>query len=1061
MFRETSLTYRELDQRSDAIAAYLQQQGVPDQSHIGISLTSSPDAISAVLGVLKFGRAFVPIDPGYPHEQARYVSRNAGLSIILTTSTIAGKLPADIARTVPLDRDLPVHARAESVEPAVRNTLLDSPADILYTSGSTGYPKGVIRPHRAIVARLAWMDFDPDDVFCHNMSLNVGFSQERLLLPLMRGLPLAVIPEEDYSEPRRFVTALESHGVTQLTLTPHTLGQVLDLGPAITAPLRTLRSVAVGGAPLTADLRARFVELLPTVDLVNAYGSTESGSAIRGVVRRGPPSGIVLLGKPVAGATVRILDPDLTPCAQDVVGEICVEGPSIALGYLNDPPLTGERFVPSPFSPSPGQMMCRTGDRGRFLEDGSIEFLGRLDRQVKIRGFRVEPGEVEEALVGHAGVEEAFVTTSGPDSARRLLAYIAPSPGTNLTVEELRGHLGQRLPGYMLPASFSFVDRLPRSLGGKIDASVLLVPDAGRPRLSAEYRPPHGPIETAIAGIWTSHLGIGNIGVDDDFMALGGDSLAVVQMLVELRRVVNLEPVSSKSIATPLTIARLAEALKRRAGDRDKVTVPVIERARRESPLALSFAQEAALSYESTAQIHSRRHDQSRTGLILSIGGPLDPELLERALNAIVRRHEVLRATFFREVVAAGVNLGGIESLTPDLLKGPMRPVVRFRQTIQPEAPLRIEHISVEHLREQEREAEIERLIGEAVHFRFDYEFAPLMKAALLKAASDRHILVIAMSHLVSDGGSLEVLRREISVLYEAFSMGDPDPLPEPDFQYVDFAHWQRQALRGEYLQKLTAYWETQYRRYPLFGIGELSIVRPLPSDPDISADYSHLALAPETIQSLRVLARDVGVTLFLLCLTAFNVLLHLSSGKERLGVVTFFSGRTLVGLEDLIGWFSEPHVVGVSVEPDSPVPSLLYQVREAVNGAQAHQEMPAPLRGKRLREMGIGRSARERAESPPVSLEMRRYSKIPSPPGLSIQRIPFMPRNETEWGLRVWITEREDAVSLTALYPRQRFDRADIVRFLEDFQSLLERLPDSMDRNVAEFSACVSAGRA
>jgi amino acid adenylation domain-containing protein len=663
------VSYSELGNRIDAFVDYLSDQILENGRYIGIQAPSSPEAVVAVLAVMKSAASFVPIDPGYPGRRTQFIIRDTGLSHVLGVPGLAADLRngSILVGAGQIEAVGQTGRRRVEIDKAQPNDA----SCVLYTSGSTGQPKGVIRPNTAITSRLRWMKSEDDDVFCHNMSLNVGFSQERLFLPLMCGLPLAVIPEEDYSDPRRFVPALEAAGVTQLTLTPHSLGQLLDLGPAIRSPLRRLRSVAVGGALLSRDLANRFYDILPDVDLVDAYGSTESGSVIRGIVPRESGAGSVPLGRPVAGATVRILDAAMNPCLPGEPGEIYVEGPSVALGYWNDPELTAQRFLPSPFSDPPGQRMYKTGDRARWVDDGQIEFLGREDRQVKVRGFRVELGEVEETLNAHPGIREAVVANRSSEEDARIMAYVVRRSGSAPGIEALREYVLERLPDYMAPAHWMFLERLPRTLNGKVDTGALPLPSTDRPELTTRYQAPKGALETRIAAVWQEILGLDGVGRHDDFFALGGDSLSAVRMLTALdERIVGA--VRSEALPAPLTIARLTAAL-----DRDVVTgegepTVRIEPVARAGELPLSWRQEQRLVFEAMCEVHGRPYDQGRTGLILSLEGPLDEPALERAIHEIVRRHEVLRTAFMGDVHVGGLRLGGIESLTPEILKGPL-----------------------------------------------------------------------------------------------------------------------------------------------------------------------------------------------------------------------------------------------------------------------------------------------------------------------------------------------------------------------------------------------------
>jgi amino acid adenylation domain-containing protein len=580
MFSGDQVSYSRLNGWANGIADELVIRGIGKGDVVGLCMRSSPALIAALLGIFKAGAAFLPLDPAFPQERLDFMIRDAGSTILMTTEDLAARPEAPFTHAY---RNLEERQRNRSQgarfgvmkvpESAPRGLVsgrspdaarlecatLDDVACIIYTSGSTGRPKGAIRTHRGIVARLAWARPEEDDILCHNMSICYGFSQERLLVPLMCGAPLAVMPDEAGKDAARFVEAIARAGVTEVTLVPLSLGRLLALGRDALAKLRSLRRLAVGGAALTLDLAQRFARALPHVKLINAYGTVESGSVIRGEIFG--TSGRVTLGKPVAGADVHILDDSMSPVPVGEDGEIYIAGPCIARGYLNQPKLTAERFVPNPFSigtisESWYSRLYRTGDLGRWVGNGEIEVRGRVDRQVKIRGFRVELDEVEEALLLWGGVAEAHVLCER-GGGQRLVAYVG---GVGLVGSELRRALQSHLPSYMLPAAFVVLPTLPRLLNGKVDTRNLPEPPQVRPALGNPYVTPRNPLEESIADIWAELLGIDSIGVEDHFLDLGGDSLLAERVVAEIEESLGLRG-SSTSLFDYPTIAELAVAL--------------------------------------------------------------------------------------------------------------------------------------------------------------------------------------------------------------------------------------------------------------------------------------------------------------------------------------------------------------------------------------------------------------------------------------------------------------------------------------------------------------------
>lgn len=529
--RDRQWTFGETNQLASDVAWRLQDLCFGGEKRVGIYLDHSPETVIAVLGALKAGAAFVPIDPREAPARLNRILDDSGVVAIVTSARYEKSLPDTKAEVLRIELTWSGNTPSRPGD-GLHGVELDNAACIIYTSGSTGWPKGVVRSHRGIVSRLAWARPKLDDVQCFNMSLSYGFSQERLLVQLMCGLPLVITGDTQVSD--SFVSDLEAGQVTDLTLSPGALRQLLSLGQQKLSHLEKLRTVAVGSAVLSFNVVQEFRRTLPRTKLINAYGATETGSVIRGEVPETWHSDIVPIGRPVSNVGVWVVDDSGDPVDDGVAGEIYLAAPSLARGYLNHPKLTAERFIPNSFDPSFGERLYRTGDRGRIRE-GQIEFLGRADRQVKIRGFRIELGEVEVALAQHELVREAIVVSAETNGDRHLVAYVAPKPETGSSEQVLRGYLLERLPEYMVPALFVWLSQLPRSLNGKVDVGSLPAPEPSRPETGCVYVAPRNAVESEVAEIWADVLGLDRVGMDDNFLDLGGDSLLATQVISRIR----------------------------------------------------------------------------------------------------------------------------------------------------------------------------------------------------------------------------------------------------------------------------------------------------------------------------------------------------------------------------------------------------------------------------------------------------------------------------------------------------------------------------------------------
>ena len=570
-FEGQELTYDELNRKANQLARYLRKLGVGPEVLVGLCVERSLEMMIGVLGILKAGAAYVPLDPTYPKKRLALMMADAQVPVLLTQDRLLPELPAHMARAICLDADWATIDR-EKTENPVNKVTADNLAYVIFTSGSTGAPKGVMITHRGVCNCLLWMQadfaFDKADIVLQKAPISFDGSVWELFVPLFAGAQLAIARPWGHQDPAYLITSVIQLHATVLQGVP-TLLQML-LAEADLGACHSLRSIFSGGEALTTEVAERIVACLPGVRLHNLYGPTEvSLTASSWTYQRNTEADTVPIGRPISNTQVYILDSSLQVVPIGIAGELYVSGIGLARGYLNRPGHTAECFIPNPFSNQPGARLYRTGDVARYLPDGSIEFLGRSDDQVKIRGFRIELGEIEAVLEKHRAVRKAVAwvregasrdASAVPDTDRRLVAYVVPKETPGPRVSELRSYLQDRLPEYMWPSAYVLLDALPLTPSGKIDHRSLPAPDPTRPELDKVFVAPRTPVEIKLAEIWAQVLGLERVGIDDDFFELGGHSLLATQVISRVRDAFHIE-IPLRSLFERPTVAALAERI--------------------------------------------------------------------------------------------------------------------------------------------------------------------------------------------------------------------------------------------------------------------------------------------------------------------------------------------------------------------------------------------------------------------------------------------------------------------------------------------------------------------
>jgi amino acid adenylation domain-containing protein/non-ribosomal peptide synthase protein (TIGR01720 family) len=911
------ITYRELNRRANQLAAYLQRLGVGPETLVGLYLDRSVEMVVAMLGALKSGGAYLPLDSEYPLERLSFMLEDARVGIVVTDQELEARLPAFLGKTVLMDLEWERINRESDSEPK-SETVAENLAYVIYTSGSTGAPKGVAVQHRALVARttalLEAFELSSADRLLGLVSPSFDAFGEEVFTTLSCGAGLIIDRHAIHYPAQDLLGLIESLAITTLHSTIAYWHQLVDEVSSSQGRIPSQLRLCIAGGERTSisKLEQWAVVTGHQSRFVNAYGPTEAtitstvygtdmGSS-RNSLQTGAP-----IGRPIANTQIYILDRNRQVTPIGVRGELYIGGAGVARGYLGRAEISAEKFVPDGFGEEPGERLYRTGDVGRYLEDGKIEFLGRVDDQVKLRGYRIELGEVESALNQHQSVRQCVVVVEENEGgAKRLLGYVVGEEGS--TAAELKRHLREKLPEYMIPQTILILDAMPVTPNGKIDRKRLLLLKDAETQLEPEYVAARTPVEEILVGIFEESLKLDRVGIRDNFFEIGGHSLLATQVVSRVREIFGAE-IEVRNIFEAPTVEALGRRIEEAIRAGEKREAPPLIRVPRNGRAPLSFAQQRLWFIEQLKPGDAVYNCSAAVRL----EGRLNLEALEGAINEIIKRHEVLRTRIEVEAATPAQVIEGWE----------------WRR-------LRVEDLM--SLIPEEREKEARRIMREEAGRGFDLRRGPLMRVMALRLGEDQHILIFTMHHIVSDGWSMEVLVREMCVLYEAMSEGKGSPLKELEIQYADYAKWQREYLAGGVMENEIEYWKERLKDAAII---ELPTDHARPAEPSYRGGEVKVAIDKELIEGLRRLSQREGGTLFMALMAAFKVLLMRYSGEEDVSVGTAIANRTRREIEGLIGFFVNTLVMRTDLGGNPSFRELVKREREVALGAYARQEAP------------------------------------------------------------------------------------------------------------------------
>ncbi len=1041
--QDKKLTYEELNRRANRLAHYLQSLGVKPDTRVCVCIERCLEMVVGLLAVIKAGGTCVPLDPAYPQERLQFMLQDSGPLAVLTQShllPIFDKVRREELRMIDVESATVWSTQPES-DPKRTNMSPESLIYVIYTSGSTGQPKGVAMPMRAIMNLLTFqITQSPSGRPQRTLqfaALGFDVSFQEIFSTLCAGGSLVLIEEAKRLSPTELSRHVIEKRIERLFVPVaglHMFAEgVAQMGANGKEKERldcALQHIIVAGEQLRIDEKIRTLfERLQRCRLDNQYGPTETHLACAFRLPMESRLWPVLppIGRPIANTQIYILDKHRQPVPVGIIGELFIGGSGVARGYWGRPELTGERFLKNSFIQEKGACWYRTGDLGRWRTDGTIEYVGRNDLQIKIRGYRVELGEIEAVVQQEEGVRGcAVVVKTGADGNKRLAAYVAGE----CTGEELRRVLKKKLPGYMIPSAIVVLRGLPLSENGKIDRQAL--PDLETLELSdaaGHNDAPRTATEAQVAKVWMEVLQVNRIGIHSNFFDLGGHSLLATLMATRMRNAMGTD-VPVRAIFESPTIAELAEVIELglREGELRKtaMTARTEQTSRAKISTAIARPSLFPLSYPQEQLWFLDRlqpgSDFYNVFLAWRLKGNLNIAHLERSLEEIARRHEILRTRF---VIAEDGQ--------------PRQEVIGESIKI----PLRFLDLQNGDGDENQREQEARKILTEDGSKGFDLAQAPMMRGVLARVGERNHALGLTLHHVVCDDWSLKLLMKEWSTLYEVYGKSEKSPLPELQLQYADYALKQRQEMQGKWIESQMKYWKEQLDGMP--GVLDLPTDKKRPANQSFRGGTEWRSLSVDLRDRMNSAAKQGRATLFMALLAAFQVLLMRYSGQEDFGVGTVVANRNERETEELIGFFLNTLVIRARLGGEPTFREVLQSVREAALGAFEHQDLPFERLVEQLAP------SRDMGRSPvfQVVFTLRKASeKKVEFAGLSLEDFET-DLNTSKFDLIMAIEEREHEAEVVINYVADLFEAGTIRRMLEHYQHLLEAIVADSNQSV------------
>ncbi|MCP5107306.1 MAG: amino acid adenylation domain-containing protein, partial [bacterium] len=996
VYETRAVTYNQLDRRGGNLAARLRQRGVDSDVPVGLMVERSLEMVVGIIGILKAGGAYLPINPDFPEERKRYMLEDSNAGVLLSELSKVSELSELSGNVEVIQSTQPTHL-----------------SYIMYTSGSTGIPRGVMVEHRNVVRLVKntnFVEFRFNDRILQTGALEFDASTFEIWGALLNGLILCLVEKRKILTPRLLKRVMLRYDITTIWMTSPLFNQVVEADIEIFGGLTNL---LVGGDILSPSHINRLRERYPGVNIINGYGPTENTTFSTTFLIDGEYEGSIPIGVPIANSTAYIVDRYGNLQPPKVPGELVVGGDGVARGYLNNPELTNSKFqitnynAPLTSAGTPGSY--KTGDRARWLPDGTIEFLGRIDHQVKIRGFRVELGEIESRLLKIEGVKEAVVIVKAETNREKYLcAYTAPA-GKN--AEELKALLSKSLPNYMVPAYFISLEKMPLNPNGKIDRNALPEPETVG-RIDAEgYTAPRDELELRLARLWGKLLAVPSVGIYENFFDIGGHSLKALHLLNALQKEFHVK-IDFQDIFLYPTIASLSDVIRNSETARHS-EIPELEE---KNYYELSFAQKRLWLLHEFAPEDPAFNLPVR----ITLTGTVETAVVRKVFEALAERHDAFR-TYFKRV------------------KG--EPV----QFILPPGAHRVnlETVDISHLNESACALRRTRLFHEESTHPFTLDRPPLYRGKLIKCRDNEHDILLTMHHIITDGWSMEVLEQEFHILYNARKPGGgEEPLKPLPLRYRDYAAWHNRLLSdSEGLRAARAFWETQLS-------GE-RVVLDLPydfpaADTGNRESSAFRLVVPETVvRDLKTITAENKVSLFMVLLAAYNMLLSRIAGQEEILLAIPGAARQHDDLRDIVGLFVNTLILKNRVYPGETFVQLLERVRGNMLRVLDNQSYPLEL---------ICKEFKLRYPEISVFFNMSIFGSVFEGNLEDMDSYPIDRVQNAKFDIVSYVGEYKNAVEVTTHYLKGRFKPVTVERMMRMYLAMLDAISRDPGKPLKEY---------